>query len=263
MTSRLLVGCTVAVAAAVLTPALAEDPPDFTMMWDASADGIGESFYNWDLYGSTPVFGDHTLGGEAWTGWKYEGALSGQNSEWSLSWTCVFNDDTNGAVDGGGAFVAAYIVVTNNFGSTQNFQSQSNLSLTGAIDSPLMRGEVSGTVSDLNFNSATVSAPFGGQIYTPQIDGIDESDGFMLADPFSATAGALQQAPVGPETFGIPSPLSASRNAISSIGLLLDFDLSPGDSVQINAYFELMPVPGAGGLGLLAALGLVTRRRRR
>ncbi len=254
-----------ATAAAVVSGAAFGGPTAFQVIWDASQDGNGPIVYDWTVTGDAPVYGTYSLPGDtqSWTGWLYQGSASDPNGEWTLSWTSIF--DTPGTAQaGGGAFVATNIVVTNNFPGTENFQLQFILPLDQAIVSPLIRGAIDGSVTDLTFDSATVLAPVGSQIYTPLIDSIGETTGFLLSDPYSVTAGFLGNALVGPADFGLESPLAAAEPvADTSIGILLNFDLTAGDSVSLNAFFELLPLPAPAGLPLLAAGALACRGRRR
>jgi hypothetical protein len=176
---------------------------------------------------------------------------------WQLEWSAVF-DQTEA-----GAFVVTNIVVTNNDALTQTFDSLMVLPLYESILSPTMRGSVSGSLSELNFDDAMVAAPEQSQIYAPQIDTVDEQAGYLMTSPFSVSADFLGQSIIGPEDFGIPIPIAASQDADHSIGILLSFDLSSGDAVSFDAMFEVIPIPGPAGLGLLAAFGLVAGRRRR
>ncbi len=257
-------------AATFLTgTAQAQDPPDFLMTWDASGDAVGENTYNWNQFGDNPVFGSYSKipnSNETWTGWQYTGNLAGPQNEWSLQWNCVFNNDVGGVATGGGSFVTANIVVTNNDQfNVQNFSLLMTLPVGRALVTPLERGSIVGTVTDLTLDDATVSAPVGGRIYTPFIDGVAEAPGFLMADPFTANAGGpLFTSTVGPQDFGVPAPVAANAAAANtSISILLDFDLTGGDSAQFTAIFEVLPIPGPGGLPVLAALGFLAGRRRR
>jgi uncharacterized protein (TIGR03382 family) len=239
--------------------------PTFLMTWDASADGLPANTYNWlqeyGGYGEFHGFGDWTvpMDSRTWTGWRYSGALT--NLEWDFEWNCVFNNAGSvGATGGGSAFVTANIVVSNNSPSTQNFTLLMSMPLARAILSPSESGSIVGTVTDLNFNDAVVSAPAGASIYTARIDTVDEQS--LMVDPFSQSAGGpLQSHIVGPADFGIPSPIPASQDADTSIALFLNFNLSAGDSASFTAIFEVIPGPGA--LPVLAAFGLLGGRRRR
>jgi hypothetical protein len=95
------------------------------------------------------------------------------------------------------------------------------------------------------------------------IDGVGEVGGFLMDDPFSESAGGpLFSGTVGPADFGIPEAINASQTVDASIGILLDFDLTAGDSASFTAIFEVL-IPAPAGLPILAALGLVAGRRRR
>ncbi len=265
MTSRRVAGLALLVVAApayLTSSALAGgSPPGFLMSLDAAGDSNGEQLYHWDWHGSAPVFGSHTLEGMGkWTGWSYTASDTASDGAWDVSWNVVFSGDT---ASGGNPFVAANIVVTNNGLFSDQFSANFVVNLDSPMFSPLMRGSISGTLSELTFDTANISAAAGGQIYTPRIDGEAEVDGFLFSAPFSESAGALQQVALGPESFGEQLPIPASRDAMTSIGILLDFNLSAGDSVALNAMFELMPLPGPGGLAVLAMLGVASRRRRR
>ncbi len=240
-------------------------PPGFSMMWDAGGDSAGAKEMNWSTIGDFPVFGEHVMpdSTRSWTGWLYTGTDSGLIDEWTLSWSVVFHEAADGVATGGGAFVTTHIVITNNLLTTQNFTSQLTLPLAKSVLSPMMRGEIFGMLTDLTLDEATLWAPTGSRIYTPRIDGFDESVGYLLSDPYELTAQVLSQAQVGPASFGVPALEAASRDATESIGMFLNFDLTAGDSVALIASLEILPVPAAGALPLLPGFGLLAGRRRR
>ncbi len=261
MTSRMLTraafGVVVAFGVAGLTPSAVAQPA-FSMEWTSSD---GTVTYDWNQFGTLYEFGTYQVPGnnQDWTGWKYDGNLVGLG--WELDWNCVFNE-TGAGQGAGGAFVTANIVVTNNDIVNQNFSLLMTLP-TGAMNIIGERGSVVGTVTDLTQDDATVFAPAGSRIYTPMIDGTPEAPGFLMTDPFSQNAGGpFQSASVGPADFGIPGPVPTSQTVDASIGILLSFDLTPGDAASFTAIFEVL-VPAPAGLPLLAALGLLAGRRRR
>lgn len=241
--------------------------PEFLMTWDVSSDGIGPNTYNWDPkhggHGTLNPFGDYNVpqNEETWTGWNYTGELFGPSGAWQLQWNCVFYDGSSAGASGTSAFVVANIVVTNFSANTENFTLLMNNPLARAIASPVERGSIVGTVTDLTGDDATVSAPTGGHIYTSLIDTVD--DNFLMSDPFSETAGGPNLSnTVGPADFGIPNLIPASQDADNSIGIFLDFDLSGGDAASFTAIFEIQ-VPAPAALPVVAMFGLMGGRRRR
>ena len=266
MASRITLGATsfavIATAAAgfVSTGAVAQ-VPGFTMGWTV---GNAETItYDWTQFGTLNGLGDWNVPGSEsiWSGWNYTGTLVGDAGAWQFDWNSVFN--VGEGVAAGGAFVTANIVVTNNDIVNQNFSLLMTLP-TGLLGTMLERGSIVGTITDLTFDDATVFAPVGGRIYTPMIDGSPEIPGFLMVDPFSESAGGpLFSNSVGPADFGIPAPVAASQDVDSTIGILLSFDLTPGDSASFTAIFEVLPIPGPAGLPILAAAGLLMGRKRR
>ncbi len=274
MTSRFFVGMAAVTGTLLVAGNALGQTPNFRMVWTVGGENTD---YNWaDINGQGPSglgqlngWGDWQVDGDPnfWTGWNYSGNLVGtfpqSGNDWDRVWECVFNDSVEGVATGGGAFVIANIVVTNSDINTQSFALLMSLPVSRAIPNPLERGSIVGTVTDLTFDDATVSAIGGGQIYTPRIDTIDEAPGFLMGGGFAETAGGpLQSNVVGPADFGVPVLVAGSQNVDTSIAIRLNFNLSPGDSASFTAIFEVL-VPGAGALPLLSAFGLLTGRRRR
>jgi hypothetical protein len=117
-----------------------------------------------------------------------------------------------------------------------------------------LNGATNNLVSDGN-GVATLSTTNafhpGSALWTYQVDGADFTTLFNA--PFTQTApagtSAQNQNGFGPMT-GVPS----------SIGIRLDFDLSPGEQVELAGNFTYIPTPGA--LALLGLAGIAGRRRR-
>lgn len=264
MTSQRSIGAAsgfAALAAVAFVPAAVAQAPAFNMGWTVGGGTTVD--YNWAQFGTLNGYGDWNVPGNeaAWTGWNYSGELTGGGGNWLLNWNCVF-DVNDGVAAGGSAFVTANIVVTNNDIINQNFSLLMTLP-TGVLGVVTEQGSIVGTVTDLTFDDATVFAPNNGRIYTPMIDGSNEVPGYLMADPFSESAGGpLFSNSVGPADFGIPAPVAASQTVDASIGILLDFDLTAGDSASFTAIFQVL-IPAPAGLPILAALGLIAGRRRR
>lgn len=148
-------------------------------------------------------------------------------------------------------------MVTNNSMNTENFTLQMTQPLAKMFANPTEQGSIAGTVTDIDGDDATVSAPTGASIYTAMIDLADEAA--LMSDPFSENAGGANKSnTVGPESFGV---IPASQSADDSIGIFLNFDLTSNDQASFTAVFEIFPSPA--GLPVLAAFGLLAGRRRR
>ena len=166
------------------------------------------------------------------------------------------------------ASVIANFVVTNNSGADQTFSITVNsapLATPGGVDlaSTLIGGSVTGSVTDLNGDGASLSAVSpDGSLYSALFN--TDTVATLGDDPFSASAGVFESNTVGPEEFGSPIP-SAVGPAFAngdSIGITLEFVLSAGDSASFTSVF-VVDVPAPAGLALLGVAGVVSRRRRR
>jgi hypothetical protein len=174
--------------------------------------------------------------------------------KWNLGWSMTVNPDP---------FVIANIVVTNNSALTQTFTLTVTLPIGAIVPASLTGGSVTGTVTDLNGDGATVSTTAAGDpIYMSKIDGGDYIP--LLLGGSSASAGSFLSNVIGPASFGgpvIPSLLGPAVNA--TIGITLKFDLTAGDSASFTSIFVVEPIPGPAGLALIGVAGLVGVGRRR
>ncbi len=241
--------------------AFAQQPPDFLMTWDASNDGVAPATFNWKDVGELkgPGYFDWPPWGVV-TAWNYHGSLPGPGgNSWNLQWSCLVNDGLAASATGPGRFVLANVVITNTDIVNQSFSLLMTLPVPQALIAPQERGSIVGSVTDIFGDGATVLAPEGSRIYTPGIDGEDEAPGFLMNAPFSQSAAPFAAALVGPAEFGV---VPASQDVDIGISLLLAFELTPGDSASFSLVFEVIPVPGPGGLALLGALGALGVRRR-
>lgn len=83
----------------------------------------------------------------------------------------------------------------------------------------------------------------------------------LFFDPFALTNSGFGSNSTS-ANFGIPNPISGGP-INNAIGIDINFSLTPSDQASITSVLNAVPVPGPGGLALLAAAGLVIRRRRR
>jgi len=143
--------------------------------------------------------------------------------------------------------------------ATTTFQTYSfNLTIPALFNvSPnMIYGAITTQVIDHGTDGATVAAPAGMSIYNALIDGTPVQT--MQSDPFSIVAAPMGVAN-GLQTFGW---IGNNLPVTTSIGITLNFTLSPGDTAAFLARFDVVPEPGTGALLALGlgALALVRRR---
>lgn len=186
----------------------------------------------------------------------FEGADEGDG--WSLDYNVTGDPDP---------FVIANTVVTNNAAVTQTFQLFVTLPIFPAIPGQsLIGGSIQGGITADN-GGGTLSSALGMAIYQAMIDGaVIGSPATLLNDPISVSAGAFGSNAFTPEAFGdIPFiPSASGPPALVSIGIMLTFSLTAGDSASFTSIFVVEPViPGPGAIALVAVAGVFNSRRRR
>jgi hypothetical protein len=150
-------------------------------------------------------------------------------------------------------------VVTNTSNATQTFTITDNIAAN--VGGPtFISGSVTGTVTDLNGNGATVAtSPAGSSIYSALIDlGTVRT----LMDPgFSFSAGNFLSATGGPQSFALEPSIAVT----AFIGITLTFTLTAGDSASFTSIFTVVPIPAPGAAvalcGLAGSVALGRRRR--
>jgi hypothetical protein len=220
--------------------------------------------------------------------WWIDGSVAGQYS-------IVGSDMGNGMFNYAGTFdysnpleLTETVTLTVNIDGTPNGGA-------GADTSVLMSGNLA--VENL-FSGAVdvgieVILPIGQPMPGSLLDGsatmgltADDGGGTLasLPDTHAVWQGLADGSPVGPEAamfyspfqlvqpgfgsnfangeFGMPDPILGPAIA-NSIGIDISFSLTTLDQVSITSVLNVVPIPGPGGLVMLAAVGLVTRRRRR
>lgn len=197
------------------------------------------------------------------------GPINGPANEWSIvSWDFNADGDPSGIGGATGAKIGSGFVVKNNLpdGATP---ADNHLQFSIMI-----------TMNVMPSSGATTFFGSGGQVLT-----IDQSlaghwgtlsatttpvwnfmiDGGTAASLFSP--GYVLGASNGPSTAGGSANLTPAQTAglagihPTTMGIRLDFDLTPGETAAFTGVFGF--IPGPGSLALLALSALMTRSRRR
>lgn len=241
-------GCALIAFASATASADTSIIPDLTMRIGVA----GQTYeYNAATMGSAWANGNSTFG--------YNGSLSSpfDSTGFNLGWSLLVNPDP---------FIVGNLVVTNTSNATQTFFLDVSLPINVALATSTVGGSITGTVTDLNGDGATVSAVGGNDaIYRAFTDvSPDFSTGNLAGSLLvgsSATAGSFLSQTIGPDTFGGPIPSLPYGAVTTNIAIRLQFTLTAGDSASFTSLFVVVPAPGAlaiAGLGLFAGRG---RRR--
>ena len=146
------------------------------------------------------------------------------------------------------------VLVVNNTGVNQIYTVGVTLPTTFGSPSQI-RGSIATSVIG---TSATISSVVPFSIYSAQIDGVTvrtlQDNPFSLSTPAGAASAV---ASYGYEFNAVP--------VTSNFGILLRFQLTPGDSASILSDFEIIAVPEPSSFALvgLGLLGIVARARRK
>lgn len=246
----LMTGC--GLAALAFATAVSADttvPPNLTIRL-----GVAGSIFEYDAAtaGSAWSNGNSTFG--------YSGSVANPfgGSGFELSWGLLVNPDP---------FIVGNLVVTNTSAVTQTFFLDVSLPINEALASTLVGGSVTGTVTDLNGDGATVSATGANDaIYRALTDVDGNFDGTLAGSLLigaSASAGQFQSATIGPDVFGSPIPSQPHGAVTTNIAIRLAFTLTAGDSASFTSLFVVIPTPGALAIAMVGGLIGVGGRRRR
>jgi hypothetical protein len=161
-------------------------------------------------------------------------------------------------------FVTNNFTITNSTASTQTYTVATMIGVSPAIANGLMQGSIGFSLTDNNSNSATL-ATSGASLYTGMIDGNAArtlwNPTTTFTAPFASTSGSTY--------FGFPTREIAPESIDTSIGIMIKFSLTAGDSVSFTSSFDVIPAPvplpaalWLFGSGLLGLLGVARRRVR-
>lgn len=191
-------------------------------------------------------------GGKAFTSF---GSVAGEG--WSMGWDVLFDPDP---------FINASLQVVNESAVTQEFTLDFFMPISIDVATAFYHGDVTGAVSDLNGDGATLKTVSGHALYAAMLG--DTVFHTLLEDPTLFYAPPAGGQGFGNYEFGDPEGGVAGPSLLTGdlIGIRLTFELTAGDSAEIDANFVVSqaPVPGPAAFPLLVlgALGLRGRRRR-
>lgn len=186
--------------------------------------------------------------------------------EWTILWNITADDNPSGGGMATGAQITSGFTVYNNLPDT-GVIGQNNLAFSIMVEMQVLPAAntqfFGGGGFTLTVPDSQAAGPVnqilaaGGPIYNFMIDGADVAslypNGFFLGQSgpgTNSTSQNLSPAQTGPLA-GI-SPVT--------IGIRLDFVLTPGEVLTFNGVFAFIPAPGC--LAMLALAGLTGGRRR-
>lgn len=250
---RRLLRRSVAVAAVSLlaAPALATTLPTLSV-----TDVTDTTTGTWSPVASTLNCGTPDSSGAFTCSGTMNQILSGDAT--AVSWSMTLNPDPS---------VSNNFALTNGTASTQTYIVTVSLPVSALSAPILVGGSLGGSLTDsgVGDGSATLGTAPSVALYTAQIDGsgvatlYPDPTSFSVSTPFGTTT-------IPATSFGAPIPSQLLNQGVAStIGISLEFTLSPGDSASFTSVFALaqvVPEPGSALLLLAAGALLVSARRR-
>jgi hypothetical protein len=244
----------------------------------ALAAGAFVASANAGVIGSSPVI-IVTAGGGEWE-WNINGSpnedgsanYEGSRTEaagdgtWTLDWNINATDSNVGTARASQtAFLFNNVVLTNNTGMLQTVTITTMIPIVPAIlPSTVMGGSASGTLTTNGDGGSMTNVGGASPMYRALIDALAVGG---VADLHNFDSGisvvGFGSNSTGFEDFGTPIPSAPGPAVLGSIGITLQFDLTPGDSASWTSNFvvNVVPTPGAGAILGMAGIFAIRRRR--
>ena len=210
--------------------------------------------------GSGPVevgsYGSGSTEGDLLT-WTLSGPIS-LDGGLIQSWEAQFKEDP---------YVTNNFVVTNTTAFTQTFITSVLLPIPAFNYDLIVFSSIGVTTTDSNGNNSLSLAQSGGtSLFQGQVNGVtllnlgNASLPLTTANclPFPNVPGCSATLSDGVPLAGLPTVPGLAN----SIGIVVTFSLSPGDSAAVTSRFEIVPEPTTGVLLVLGLAGLAIRSRR-
>ena len=154
--------------------------------------------------------------------------------------------------------VVLFFAIQNTLATEQTFTLSAAVPVVPVGPGLLINGSISGSLTDVQGDGATLADATGAPLYAAIIDGAPVRSLLDAPQSFTTTTSAT----IGPAEFG---PEAFAGAAASFIALQIQFTLSPGDLVSFTSVFNVVPVPEPGTMVLLASgiAGIAAWGRRR
>ena len=194
--------------------------------------------------------GSFTVSGEQQGGSFNGGAV------WDMTWNLTLNQDPS---------VSGTLTLTNLTNTVRNFAVTFGLPVSPAFSPSVHGGSISATLTDAGGAVGAQLAPTTNPaIYRGTIDGTTVMS--LFGASLSCNSGSLGCFTSLTDQDGLPGPTLPGGAVNSSIGMLLNFSLTPGDKVEFATNFQVEPVPLPAAAPLLlfgfGAFAAARRRRR-